>query len=349
MLFRDLILTYGASLAGKSAPQDDPIWHLGRTEELVTFRQYAVDALQQAKVYLLDHAAAAYTDTLHDAIQEENENTDMAALTFLGEVELPAEVVWVEFDYRELVAARVQRNSPVTAHEKNATGSGHRGYLIDNRSDDALRISMFSCDARGKILDPFFTLLFDRAERGARGLVSFQSRTHRYMADILAERGMTVDEIQARFQIRLVDAATDLFIPYALFAMLVSPNLGGIIPAEAALFSPKELKSARKFGKSWISGAQKSHLTIRIGPQAVAHMQERLARLDFERQVREGRSGPVRHWVSEHERHYRSGKVVLIRRHQRGQAPDPGLPTRVMGPRSRAVDFVFTQSDPLEK
>ena len=87
MLFRDLILTYGASLAGKSAPQVDPIWHLGQTDDLVTFRQYALDALQQAKVYLLDHAAAAYADTLHDAIQEENGNTDMAALTFLGEVE----------------------------------------------------------------------------------------------------------------------------------------------------------------------------------------------------------------------------------------------------------------------
>lgn len=349
VLFRDLILTYGASLAGKSAPQDDPIWHLGRTEDLATFRQYALDALQQAKVYLLDHAAAAYADTLHDAVQEVNENTDVAALTFLGEIELPAEVVWVEFDYRELVAARVERNSPVLAHKKNATGSGQRGYLIDNRNADALKISMFSCDSRGKILDPFFTLRFDRAEQGGLGLSSFQAQFHHYMADILAERGMTAGELQARFQITLVDTAADLFIPYALFAMLASPDLGGIIPVEAALFSPKELKSARKFGKSWISGAQKSHLTIRIGPQAAAHMQERLARLDFERQVREGRNGPVRHWVSEHERRYRSGKVVLIRRHQRGQVPDPGLPTRVMGPKSQAADFDFTQSDALEE
>lgn len=349
MLFRDLILTYGASLAGKSAPQDDPIWHLGRTDDLVTFRQYALDALQQAKVYLLDHAAAAYADTLHDAIQEENENTDMAALTFLGEVELPADVVWVEFDYRELVAARVQRNSPVTAHEKNATGSGQRGYLIDNRHDDSLRILMFSCDSRGNVLDPFFTLRFDRTERGAPGLTSFQTLTHNYMADIFAERGVAAEEIQARFQIRLVDAAADLFIPYALFAMLASPDLGGIIPTEAMLLSPKALKAARKFGKSWITGTQKSHLTIRIGPQAAAHMQERLARLDFERQVREGRNGPVRHWVSEHERHYRSGKVVLIGRHQRGQAPDPGLPTRVMGPRLHAAEFAVTKCDLPEK
>ena len=57
--------------------------------------------------------------------------------------------------------------------------------------------------------------------------------------------------------------APDLFIPYALFAMLVSPDLGGIIPTEAETFTPKDTKTARKFGKSWILGAQRSHLTRR--------------------------------------------------------------------------------------
>lgn len=349
MLFRNLITTYGASLAGKSAPQDDPVWHLGRTEDLVSFRHYALDALQQAKVYLLDHAAAAYADTLHDTIQERSDGTEVAAMTFLGEIEPPAEIVWVEFDYRQLVAARVHRNSPVTAYERNATGSGQRGYLIDNRAADALKVMMFSCDSRGKILDPFFTLRFDRAEQVARGLMSVQPQIHRYMAHILAERGMAAEEIEGRFQVRLVDAGADLFIPYAVFAMLRSPDLGGIIPTDSVLFSPRELKTARKFGKSWISGAQKSHFTIRIGPQAAAHMQERLARLNFEQQVREERSGPIRHWVNEHERHYRSGKIVLIKGHHRGRAPGPGLPTRVMGPRLPVADFVFTQSDQSEE
>ena len=341
MLFRNLISTYGASLAGKSAPHDDPVWHLGRTEDLLNFRLYALDALQQAKVYLLDHAAASYADTLHDTIQEGTEDKDVAALTFLGEVEPPADVVWVEFDFRELIASRVQRNSPSIIHQENPSGSGLRGYLIDNRRVDMLQVTMFTCDSRGKILDPFFTLRFDRAEQGARGLTSFKPQIHHYMAEKLLACGMTAEEIEGRFQIRLVDAASDLFIPYALFAMLVSPDLGGIISTETVSFSPKEMKTARKFGKSWILGAQKSHLTIRIGPQAAAHMQERLARLEFEREVREGRSPPMRHPVREHERHYRSGKVVLIKEHHRGQAPDPGLPTRVMGPRLQATEFTF--------
>ncbi|MBI1417881.1 MAG: hypothetical protein GC146_11715 [Limimaricola sp.] len=339
MLFKNLISTYGSSLAAKSTPRDDPMWHLGGTEEHLNFRRYALDALQRAKVYLLDHAAAAYVDTLHDTIQETDTEADVAALTFLGEVELPGQVVWVEFDYRVLMAARVQRKSSSILDQQNPLGSGQRGYLIDDRDGEALNVTMFSCDSRGRVVDPFFTLRFAKSKENAGGLSSFQPMIHRHMADILSERGMTAQEIESRHQISLVDAASDLFIPYALFAMLVSPDLGGIIPTETVLYSPKEQKTARKFGKSWILGTQRSHLTIRIGPQAAAHLHERRARLEFERNVREGRSGPVRHWVSEHERHYRSGKVVLIRGHHRGQAPDPGLPTRVMGPRGPDVDF----------
>lgn len=102
----------------------------------------------------------------------------------------------------------------------------------------------------------------------------------------------------------------------------------------------------RKFGKSWILGAQKSHLTIRIGPQAAAHMAERTARPEFERQALEARNGPTRHRVSEHERHYRSGKVVLVNGHHRGQVRPPNLPTRVMGPKADAASFEVPASQP---
>lgn len=343
MLFRNLISTYGASLANKSAPHNDPVWHLGKTDDLLNFRQYTIDALQQAKVYLLDHAAAAYADTLHDTIQDRTKDENVAALTFLGEVEPPGKVAWVEFDYRELVAARVRRGSPVIEHHKNPSGSGKRGYLIDDRDTDALTVTMFSCDSGRRIVDPFFTLRFERPEQG--GLNSFQPQMHNYMTDLLSKRGMAKEETSGRAQISLVDTASDLFIPYALFAMLTSPDLGGIISTEVVTFSPKDLKTARKFGKSWILGAGKSHHTIRIGPQAVAHMQEQRARLEFERLKREGRKSPIRHWVAEHERHYRSGKVVLIKGHRRGREPEPGLPTRVMGPRSEATAFVLPPKD----
>jgi hypothetical protein len=75
-------------------------------------------------------------------------------------------------------------------------------------------------------------------------------------------------------------------------------------------------------------------------------MAERTARLEFERQALEARNGPIRHWVAEHERHYRSGKVVLVKGHHRGQVPMPNLPTRVMGPKSDAASFEFPATEP---
>ncbi|SFD15458.1 hypothetical protein SAMN04488094_11776 [Tropicimonas isoalkanivorans] len=309
------------------------------------FREYALDALQQAKVYLLDHLAATYADTLHEAVAERATKTGQPAMAFLGEVRLPSKVAWVEFDYRELGAARFERGSSVTAHDDNPIGSGLRGYLIDDRNDDDLRITMFSRPEGSKIMDPICALLVNRMADGRLDYENVYEDLSRSMVDFRVRIGDSREKIDALRTLHRIDTGYDLFIPYALFAMLVSPDLGGIIPTETTTFTAKDAKTARKFGKSWILGAQKSHLTIRIGPQAAAHMQERQARHEFERQAQEGRSGPVRHWVSEHERRYRNGKVVLVKGHHRGHDPDPGLPTRVMGPKSDAAEFIFTSKD----
>ena len=95
MLYKSLISLYGSSLAGKSAPTDDLVWHFTPSKDLKLFREYALEALQQAKVYLLDHLAAAYADTLHDAVAKQAAETGLPAMAILGEVKLPADVVWV--------------------------------------------------------------------------------------------------------------------------------------------------------------------------------------------------------------------------------------------------------------
>jgi hypothetical protein len=348
MLFKDLISTYGSSFAREPTPLDDPVWHLAQSEELMIFRRYALDALSLAKVYLLDHAAAAYADTLYDTMQGEAEAKGVAAMSFLGEVDLPAEVAWVEFDYRALVVSRVERASPSSSNYQNPTRSEERGFLIDNRVNDFLRVTMFSRPANGKIMDPLCNLTIDRTPQGNLDLNSLNRDLNFPMVDFLVRRGYTKEEIEGFRDVHFGDTATDLFIPYAFFAMLASPDLGGIIPSPDETFSPKDIKTARKFGKSWVLGAPKSHMTIRIGPQAAAHMQERLARLEFERQSQGERNGPVRHWVREHERHYKSGKVVLVPRHARGDESLPSRPTRVMGPAASATEFVFPLKGPCE-
>lgn len=346
MLYKSLISLYGSSLAGRSAPTDDLVWHFVPSEDLRHFREYALDALQRAKVYLLDHLAAAYADTLHDAVAEKAAETGLPAMSFLGEVKLPADVVWVEFDDRELGAARFERASPVARYDDKPVGTGLRGYLLDDRNQGHLRITMFHRRENSRVVDPICALLVKRTPTGKLNYDNVEVELSRSMVDFRVRSGDTVEMINGRRTVHQVETGYDLFIPYALFAMLVSPDLGGIIPLEAETFTAKDAKTARKFGKSWIIGAQKSHLTIRIGPQAAAHMQERRARLEFERQALEARNGPIRHWVAEHERHYRSGKVVLVKAHHRGHAPVPNLPTRVMGPKSDAAGFEFPAAEP---
>lgn len=346
MLYKSLISLYGSSLAGKSAPKDDLVWHFAPSEDLTRFREYALDALQQAKVYLLDHLAAAYADTLHDAVARQAAETGLPAMAILGEVTLPADVVWVEFDDRELGVARFERASPVTRYDDKPSGTGLRGYLIDDRDQRHLRVTMFHRRDGAHVVDPICALLVKRTPTGVLNYDDVEVELSRSMVEFRMLNGVTPEMINGMSYLHQVETGYDLFIAYALFAMLVSPDLGGIIAAESETFTTKDAKTARKFGKSWILGAQKSHLTIRIGPQAAAHMAERTARLEFERQAQEARNGPIRHWVAEHERHYRSGKVVLVKGHHRGQTPDPGLPTRVMGPKSDATTFAFPVTEP---
>ncbi|EFO33882.1 conserved hypothetical protein [Roseibium sp. TrichSKD4] len=334
MLYKDLISTYGSSLAGRSSPKDDPIWHFSRTDELRLFRENTLEALQQAKVYLLDHLAASYADTLHDDFLLQVKDTDVPSVVKLGAIELPAKVAWVEFDYGALASSRVDRDSPQNAGYEKPLGSGLCGYLIDDRDADHLSIIMFARESGSKLMDPTCRLRVIRAADGQPNFDDYLLDRVLHLLDYYKRLQYPEERIHANLGYFDSRTKQDLFIPFALFAMLVSPDLGGIIPTPTETLSAKEAKVARKFGKSWVTSAQKSHLTIRIGPQAISHMIEKQARIEFERQSREERAGPVRHWVSEHERHYRNGKVVLVKGHFRGDEPVSNLPTRVMGPKT---------------
>jgi hypothetical protein len=297
--------------------------------------------LQQAKVYLLDHLAAAYADTLHEAADENAGEDNSPALAILGDVKLPSTVVWGEFDDRALSVARFERASAVTRFDEKPLGRGLRGYLFDSRDEGYLRVTMFhKCLEKG-IVDPLCALLVKRNALGALDFDNIEVELSKSMVDFHVRTGASAEKIKGMLTVQKIEAGYDLFIPYALFAMLGSPDLGGIIPTLTESFTSKDVSTARKFNKSWVLGAQKTHITIRIGPQAAAHMVERTARLEFQRQAIENRNAPVRHWVSEHERHYRDGKVVLVKGHHRGHE-DRNLPTRVMGPSVDIASFEFS-------
>lgn len=349
MLYKSIISTYGASLANKTQPLDDPVWHYGWSINLQAFREHTLEALQQAKVYLMDHLAADYADTLHDVIQDDANHANASAITLLGEIVPPAQVTWVEFDYGALVKSRYERGSIwATLHERRVAdgvdhpiGDGLRGFLVDDRNADHMRITMFRQTKGYKHVDPLGSLRINRTASGELDVDDVKLDANLSSTAFRMRYGEDEKEVEARQVKYIADTGYDMFIPHALFAMLVSPDLGGIIPFEAETFTAKDMKTARKFNKSWVTGAKKSHLTIRIGPHAIAHLRERQARLDFERLAREQRNGTVRHWVSEHERRYQSGKIVLVKRHERGSEPAPNLATRVMGSKDIGSGFVL--------
>lgn len=106
-----------------------------------------------------------------------------------------------------------------------------------------------------------------------------------------------------------------------------------LISQEVASLSTSQAKTARKFGKAWMTEVLKSHVTIRIGPVGKRHLIEKKARLRFEQAQTASRAAPAEHWVAEHERRYADGKVVWVRAHKRGRPVSRDLPARVVGPR----------------
>lgn len=213
MLYKSLISLYGSSLAGRSAPPDDLVWHFVPSEDLWLFREYALDALQRAKVYLLDHLAAAYADTLHDAVAEKAAESGLPAMAILGEVKLPADVVWVEFDDRELGVARFDRASPVARYDGEPSGTGLRGYLLDDRNEGHLRITMFHRRENSRVVDPICALLVKRTPTGELDYDDVEVELSRSMVDFRVRSGDTMEMVNGRRTVHQVETGYDLFIP----------------------------------------------------------------------------------------------------------------------------------------
>lgn len=78
------------------------------------------------------------------------------------------------------------------------------------------------------------------------------------------------------------DASYDMVLGYALFALIASRE-NGLLSDERPTLSRGEEKTARKFGKTWVTKAPPSFYTIQIGPEARAHLAKQTARLAAEK------------------------------------------------------------------
>ena len=155
-------------------------------------------------------------------------------------------------------------------------GTGLRGYLLDDRNEGHLRTTMFHHRENSRVVDPICASVVERTPTGQLNDDDVEVELSRSVVDFRVRSGDTMEMIHGRRTVHQVETGYDLFIPYALFAMLVSPDLGGIFPTETETFTAKDTKLPANLAKSWILGAQKSHLTIRIGRRLLrTHMAER--------------------------------------------------------------------------
>lgn len=332
MLIKRVIAQYGKSLAGPVTLEEDLFAFWSKREDMLAYRTPVLKAISQAKVYHLDAGAIAYIDSFADDVADLRNGVDTLkkAGEFMQGVMIPAGNFWLEYDPQDLVAGRVRRGTYRDEEVKPLWIQ--RGLLVQNQNPKHIRVSNFTVSNRSILVDPAAHLKIEKDDHGHLRFDRIWNVVNPHSPAALRRAGLSPQEVDQNALSDRNNTLLDFFIPCVLFSLL-SSNGNGLQKTEAPTFTPREEKTARKFGKTWLIDAPRTHVTVRIGPEAEAHLREQAERREFERRQIEERHAPVRHWVSEHERHYRNGKVSLVKGHYRGMELDPSVPTLVVGPK----------------
>lgn len=312
-----------------------PDGQLVLSEEIRQHWQSVLSDLASARIYLLDHHAANYLDSLRMDIQgmpwEERPETIIQG--YVRDVDLPRDLIWIEYDDRKLWEDRVERGI-TTIDEKELRNRHQRGLLFDNRSPDKLSVRLISAMTDTMFFDAPSVLEVSKAQDGRLNFDSASWQLQRTVIAGLMRLGLLAGGVSVREHLHEYKGhlTYEMVIGFMLFSALASRE-DDLLSQEVASLSTSQVKTARKFGKAWMTETLKSHVTIRIGPAAERHLTEQKARFRFQEEQAVSRATPTEHWVAEHERRYLNGKVVRVRSHKRGQLADRDLPTRVLGPR----------------
>lgn len=319
----------------KPADMFGPDGQLVSSEEVRKHWQGVLNDLSAASIYLLDHNAANYLDSLRMDVQgmpwEDRPEADFQG--YVRNIELPHDLIWIEYDDRKLWEDRCARGLS-TMGEEELRERHQRGFLIDNRSSDKLSVRLFSAVTDTSFCDAPFVLEISKSQDGRPNFADVSWQPQRVVLAGLMRAGLLSDgaSLKEYFEQHKGHLSYEMVIGFMLFAALAA-RADDLTSQEVASLTTSQAKTARKFGKAWKTEVLKSHVTIRIGPAGERHLTEQRARLRFEQSQAESRAAPTEHWVAEHERRYSDGKVVRVRAHKRGQPASGDLPARVVGPR----------------
>lgn len=338
ILYKTIALKFGTNLANErpvnmTGPDGRPVM----AEEVREHWQSILGDLSSAKIYLLDHNAANYLDSLRMDVQgmpwEDRPESDIQG--YVRDIDFPQDIVWVEFDDRKLWEDRISRGV-TTLSAEDLSNRHQRGFLYDNRFSDKLTVRLFNAVNDKSFFDAPLTLQISKGQDGRPDFDRVTWQPERTVIAGLMRAGMLRSETSARelFEEHKGHLSYEMVIGFMLFAAF-SAREDDLLSREVASLTNSQIKTARNFGKAWMTETLKSHFTVRIGPTAERHLTEQRARHRFEQAQAASRAAPSEHWVAEHERRYSNGKVVRVRAHKRGIPSGRGLPTRVVGPRQQ--------------
>jgi len=336
ILYKTIALKFGHYLDNEQpGNMPGPDGQLVLSEEIRQHWQSVLSDLASARIYLLDHNAVNYLDSLRMDVQGMpwKDRPESHIQGYVREVDFPLDLIWIEYDDRRLWEDRVARGM-TTQSEEELSNRHQRGFLFDNRSPDKLTVRLFSAVTDTMFADAPLVLEISKSQDGRPDFDNASWQLQRTVVAGLMRLGLLDGEESARnhFEEHRGHLTYEMVIGFMLFAALAARE-DDLLSQEVPSLSTAQAKTARKFGKSWMTETLKSHVTIRIGPAAERHMTEQKARLRFQEAQAVSRATPAEHWVAEHERRYLNGKVVRVRAHKRGQSADRDLPTRVVGPR----------------
>jgi hypothetical protein len=336
ILYKTIALRFGRYLDNEQPGNvPGPDGQLVSPEDIRQHWKSVLSDLASARIYLLDHHAANYLDSLRMDVQgmpwEQRAESDIQS--YVKEVDFPRDLIWIEYDDRKLWEHRATRGI-TTLSEEELNNRHQRGFLFDNRLPEKLTVRLFSAVTDNMFADAPFVFEISKAQDGRPNFDNTSWQLQRTVIAGLMRLGLLDSEEAVRdyFEEHKGHLTYEMVIGFMLFAALAARE-DDLLLQEVPSLSTAQVKTARKFGKSWMTETLKSHVTIRIGPAAERHITEQRARLRFEKDQAVSRATPTEHWVAEHERRYSNGKVVRVRAHKRGQTAGRDLPVRVVGPR----------------
>jgi hypothetical protein len=103
ILYKTIAFQFGRFLdTGRPGNEFDLVGRIVPTEETRVNRRAILSELGGARIYLLDHRAANYLDSLRTDVQgmpwETRQDSEIEA--YVRDVDFPRELVWVEYDAR---------------------------------------------------------------------------------------------------------------------------------------------------------------------------------------------------------------------------------------------------------